>query len=349
MNKFATFTEQIYAAEHPLQEGSWPKQGVEILREHRSWGASFSKEYSGSQVSEPEQVALYRAIAAGSVSLALILTQHDGACRLIEGSDNPRLAQAYLPKLAEGTIATVGISHLTTSNRPDVLRGKAVEGGYRLSGILPWVTSAPKAAVIVAGAFLEDEQQILFVLPTDTEGLQVQEPFELMGVQSSWTCEVRCQDIFVPETNILRGPTEKVLASRAPVKSLTVSSVGMGLADRLMTHTRTENERQGGIFQEVLQKAEDTYQELDQLLSYTLENLHTPEKNTLAFTHRTRLNDFLSKLASTCTILSKGSGYVRSHPAQKLAREAFFFLVWSAPQAVRQQTLSHIWSDGTSS
>jgi hypothetical protein len=36
---------------------------------------------------------------------------------------------------------------------------------------------------------------------------------------------------------------------------------------------------------------------------------------------------------------SKGAGFVAGHPAERLAREAMFFLVWSCPQAVSSRLL----------
>jgi hypothetical protein len=36
---------------------------------------------------------------------------------------------------------------------------------------------------------------------------------------------------------------------------------------------------------------------------------------------------------------AKGAGFVRGHSAERLAREALFFLVWSCPQAVAGQLL----------
>ena len=46
--------------------------------------------------------------------------------------------------------------------------------------------------------------------------------------------------------------------------------------------------------------------------------------------------------------VSKGSGFLRSHPAQRWARQALFFLVWSCPRPTTIATLAQLTSGGMS-
>ena len=39
------------------------------------------------------------------------------------------------------------------------------------------------------------------------------------------------------------------------------------------------------------------------------------------------------RAAQAALTAAKGAGFVRGHPAERLARESLFFLVWSCPQA----------------
>ena len=57
---------------------------------------------------------------------------------------------------------------------------------------------------------------------------------------------------------------------------------------------------------------------------------------------RSYVNDLITRLALVQLTLAKGSGYVRDHRAQRLCREAMFFLVWSAPTILQQRTLERI-------
>ena len=57
---------------------------------------------------------------------------------------------------------------------------------------------------------------------------------------------------------------------------------------------------------------------------------------------RIRVNDLLVRAGGVLLTLAKGSGFRREHPAQRLAREALFFCVWSAPQAIRSGTVARL-------
>jgi hypothetical protein len=39
---------------------------------------------------------------------------------------------------------------------------------------------------------------------------------------------------------------------------------------------------------------------------------------------------------------SKGTGFLRDHPAQRWARQALFFLVWSCPRPAAEATLDSL-------
>ena len=48
------------------------------------------------------------------------------------------------------------------------------------------------------------------------------------------------------------------------------------------------------------------------------------------------------RLAGVLMTVAKGSGYLRDRTAQRLAREALFFCVWSAQDPVRQGTIGRL-------
>ena len=53
-------------------------------------------------------------------------------------------------------------------------------------------------------------------------------------------------------------------------------------------------------------------------------------------------NGLVMRAAQAAVTAAKGAGFVAGHPAERLARESFFFLVWSCPQAVAAATLCEL-------
>ena len=52
--------------------------------------------------------------------------------------------------------------------------------------------------------------------------------------------------------------------------------------------------------------------------------------------------DPLTAATQTALLAAKGTGFVAPHPAQRWARQALFFLVWSCPQPVLSATLCEL-------
>ena len=113
-------------------------------------------------------------LAGGSLTAVFILSQHDAAIRrLLAAGDSPT-ATRWQQAIGRGeAVATVGISHLTTSRRLGSQAIRVVEAGpgrYRLDGTMPWVTGATRADLVVTGGTLDDGRMVLVALPTDQSG-----------------------------------------------------------------------------------------------------------------------------------------------------------------------------------
>lgn len=327
-------------------DSSWPEETISVLRDAGCFGQVIAKSQGGSAADPQRLLETYQAVGAGSITAALILTQHDSACDLISDCDNERLAADLLPQCAAGEkLATVGISQLTTSKRHHGVAMRAEPDGddFVLNGVMPWVTSVHKADVIVTGAVLENGSQVLGCIPMDAAGVSPGTPMALMSLRTSWTGEVRCKDVRLTPNQLMRGPVDKVLALRAPVKPLKVSSVGLGLATTLLDELRGLAQNLGGAPELIADKIAPDYEAVKGRLYAAADKLNDPQAELPSGEIRADVNALLVRLATTLMTLAKGSGYLSSHPAQRLAREAMFFLVWSAPDAVRLGTLERIW------
>lgn len=346
----AELSERLAAAQQGAGEHAWPHEAIVLLREAGCWGHAVPTRFAGGGVSPRDKLETYETVARGSLAAALILTQHDAACELIAEGDNLELAERTLPRLASGEwLATVGISHLTTSQRKAVaMHARPVAEGFRLDGAMPWVTSADRADVIVTGAVLGDARKILACLPQGAPGITVLPPIELLALNGTRTCEVTCADVLVDRTSLLRGPVEKALARRAPTKPLTVSTVGLGMAgalwDAVQEHADAVPEARKLLHKDVGGR----YAALRERLYRAADSLGEGAPDFSAAELRAEANDLVARLALTLMTLLKGSGFVGGHPVQRLVREAHFFLVWSAPTDVQAATLRRLWAPGAS-
>ena len=137
-----------------------------------------------------------------------------------------------LNRLAKNEIwATVGIAQLTTSRqggKPAVTAQK-IQGGYRINGTVPWCTGVHQSAFIVAGAALEDGEQILFLLQQHQEGVKLDPPMRLVALTNTLTGSIHLKDVVIEDKWILSSLGSNALSGRRNSLTLGQTFIATGL------------------------------------------------------------------------------------------------------------------------
>lgn len=313
--------------------GEWPATDLIALERVNALRWAVPREFGGEALDPLEIHLRYEAVASASLATALILTQRDSAIGIIAGSANEQLKRELLPKIASGEMfTTVGIAQLTTSRQGATPALRAVETsiGYEIDGVIPWSSGAAHAPMIVAGAAVEGTggKQILFALPNDLAGVSALPPMRLAALRATATGEVRCHHVALDRRLVLAGPVANVLATRKHVLPLGQAFLGLG-------HVR-------GILDLVATHDSDRGRALHHRLALQLEDLRIdvlaaarPDAPADAGPRlRGACGDLAIRAAHSAVALFKGSALLETHPAQRLAREAMFLLVWSCPDPV---------------
>ena len=311
--------------------GDWPTEDLRELDSAGFLARALPESFGGTAAPALDQHMGYEAIARASLAVALIVSQRDAAIGLIDASQS--LARdAFLKRVASGEFTTVGIAQLTTSRQGGKPALLAVPdgGGYRIDGSIPWCTGAARAGFIVVGAVTEDSRHLLFALPSESPGLEVDPPLTLVALRSTWTTALHCQGVHVPLSDVLAGPAQKVL-SRNNHLALGQAFLAMGLCrsgiDLIAEHRSDAAASAAASFDAQLQALRE------QVLSLC-QTGREPEAADAAAAIRARCNDLAVRITHAAVALYKGSALLAGHPAQRLAREAMFLLVWSCPNPV---------------
>lgn len=317
----------------------WPTGLWNILAEFETFRWLIPTEFGGDGCDRPTLMRRYMAIARGSLTAAFMLTQHDAAIRrlipvALERPNSP--ATFWLREVAAGRCTlTVGISQLTTSIRHGerALSATPLENGrYRLDGTMPWVTGAEKAAAFVTGGTLEDGRQVLVLLPAERRGIAIEPPEPLAALNASRTTEVRCDSVMIEPAEVLAGPVENVITSRQAggTGGLETSALALGLAQAAIEALKGEDPDRFSLTGPV----GELQQELDMLDADLFDFLAGSATGTTPEIIRQRANDLVSRATQACLIARRGSGFLLTNPAQRWARQALFFHVWSCPRPV---------------
>src|SRR5205807_10099548 len=330
-------------ANHADAAPAWPAESWEAVRRAGVLRWCIPAAYGGEAREGVGLLEGYEQLASACLTTCFILSQRDAACRRLRDSDNEGLRKSLLPALAAGqSFSTVGLSQLTTSRQhgKPSFTGKATSDGFILDGTIPWVTGASRAAHVIIGAVLEDGRQILAVLPTDLAGVSVGPALDLMALEGSLTAELRCHQVRLGRECLLAGPAERVMATagRGGTGGLETSCLALGLSAAAVGYLQRESNTRSEL-QTTAERLEHTRQNLRSEMHKLAETGCTADA---AAGLRARANTLALRATQAALTASKGTGFLRQHPAQRWARQAMFFLVWSCPRPAAEATLEYL-------
>jgi len=325
------------------EDGAWPGQQLALCGNAGVLEWFIPRRWGGQEWSEIDLLRAYMRLSAACLTTTFVLTQLTGACQRIVACGKEDLQAELLGDLARGTrLATLGISHLTTSRRhlkQPVMRATLQGDDLILDGYSPWVTGADRCQFVVTGATLDDGRQVLVVLPTDLEGVSVDEPARLVALSASRTARVNCSNVVVDSRWLMAGPVENVMQQGigGATGGLQTSALALGLSTAAINMLYDEATRRA----ELASAADALVRQVQELTAQLLTHAESPRPGG-AEQLRTRANSLALRATQAALAAVKGAGYVVGHPAGRWCREALFFLVWSCPQGVMAANLCEL-------
>jgi alkylation response protein AidB-like acyl-CoA dehydrogenase len=314
-------------------EGPWRSGALATLARAGMLAGFVPQPHGGTGAPEAAVVTALVPLAERCLTTALAVTQWASAVRIIAGGPAD-LQAALLPPLARGeTFTTVGISQLTTSRQhtPPALVASRDATGWRLDGLCPWVTGADSVDTIVTGGATADGKQAFFVVPAGTAGVEIDPPLDMLALSGSRTSAVRftaarVTDPIAPQSG---GPRTGGLATTALALGATRAALAV-LAAEAAPRPFLEPVAAGLAAEAAALAA--------RLEAAAMTGVDAADRDRL----RADATGLVIRAAQAALAASKGAGFVRGHPAERLAREALFFLVWSCPQAVTSTVLCEL-------
>ncbi|MGO9916174.1 MAG: acyl-CoA dehydrogenase [Isosphaeraceae bacterium] len=313
--------------------GTWPETLWNLLKGAAAPTWSLPREYGGQACARALLVQRYAQLAGASLTAVFILSQHDAAVRRLAAAADRETSDRWLRAVGQGNaFVTVGISHLTTSRRVGVKALEIAPGRFRLDGAMPWVTAALPAGLFVTGAVLDDRRQMFIALPADRPGVFVRPPFPLAALQASCTAEVALDGVEVDVSDLLAGPAADLSSQPGAVGTagLETSALALGQARAALEAIVKLAPAQSELTEPVELLCDHWRSSWQALMALAC---GAPDAGS-ASQLRTQANSLVLRATQAYLTASKGTGFLRTEPAQRWARQALFFLVWSCPAPV---------------
>ena len=275
----------------------------------------------------------YETLAAASLAVALVLTQHDGAVGYLAAADG--FGETLAGYAAGRRLASVGISHLTTS-RGGGVTGRLDEAGLSLDGLVPWCTAAGVADDVAVAARMDGGEEVLaLVRPKEDAGVSVPPPPPIVALSATRTGTLRLDGVRLKRDRVI-AVGHGVLGRRDGKLPIGQAFLALGHARGAIDLLRDADERSADRFAT----------ELAGVRRHVVAHVRDPDPDAAAGDRLRGETILLAQRGCLAAVAAhKGAALVHDHPAQRLAREALFLLVWSCPGPVRDCTLQRLIHD----
>jgi acyl-CoA dehydrogenase len=223
------------------------------------FGYTLPPEYGGLGASLAEDVQLAFEFGYTTPAFRSMFGTNNGiAGQVLVNSGTDEQKQRWLPRLAEGAIASFALTEAEAGSDPSGLTTKATRDGdgYVISGAKRFITNAPLADLFVVFARTDPAARgtrgiSVFLVEAGREGVRVGPKDRKMGQAGAWTAEVLFDQVQVPATALVGG--EEGAGFGAAMRSLVrgrvhIAAICVGMADRLLAESvaHARSARQGG-------------------------------------------------------------------------------------------------------
>lgn len=327
----------------------------ELPREHFSaiadvglYGMVVSADSGGLGLAPPTIRAVLRRLGSGCGATAFAFAQHHGTTGAVASTANAQLRDRWLPALTDRTLAGIAYAHVRRPGTP-VLRATAAPrvaagsadpsqpGAWILDGEAPWVTSWGLAEVLGVAARTDDGRMVWALVPArEATGLRVAKRFELAVLGATATVALRFDGYRVDPDHLLSVVDFEAWAGHDRHLAARPNPLCLGIGDRAMALLDDAAPDRAGelapAWAALGRRAEEQAALVDQ---------RQADEDTVA---GVRAEAVLATQHLTSALLAAigGRAMEAGHPAQRLHREAGFYVVQAQNAAGQRAMLDRV-------
>lgn len=332
-----------------------PRENLDALRDAGLFGLHAPADVPGGLgAGHAEARPILEAIAGGCGATAFVWAQHHGAVRRIAGSEGPTRAR-WLPRLSDGsTLAGIGFAYLRRPG-PSAVKATRIDDGWRIDGEAPWITGWGLIEALVVMARAGDGSVVTVVVdqPSRDPSLHAGEAQALAVMASTGTVAVAFDGSRVADADVVGVQEEAAWRHRDRQGAALPPAAPLGIADRAirLLDGRSSGE---GVAQATSRFAHELEVRRAQAdaVARRVAAASGPGGDAVdaavraGAAERDRGLD-LSRRATDALVAASGGGAMSlEHPAQRLAREATFYLIQAQTGELRAVSLARMAGEG---
>jgi alkylation response protein AidB-like acyl-CoA dehydrogenase len=278
------------------------------------------------------------AVSAECMSTGFCTWCQDANGWYLENTANTGLRDWLQPGIASGAVmAGTGMSNpMKTLSGIEGFKLKAtrVDGGYVVSGVLPWVSNLGQghwfATVIEEAA---DPKHLIFAMvQCGQPGVEIRQNARFVALEGTGTYSVLFRRAFIADERLLADPVADAVKRILPGVIMLQTGMGLGVIAACIQLMQDSN-RTHGATNQYLPKCPSYYEEAASvLLDDILRLAATPTETDAGFrkqvlTARLRTSEMALDAAQSALLHAGSRGYLQGSPVNRRLRESYFVAI----------------------
>lgn len=214
------------------------------------------------------------------------------------------------------------------------LKGKRVEGGYVVKGVLPWVSNLGANHHFGAVFEIDDapECRVMVVVDCAAEGVKLVQSDHFVALEGTRTFCVQLRDVFIPDASVLADPIDSYIPRIRAGFILLQSGMAFGLIRNCIALMYQERAHLAHVNKHLEKQPEDFEATLTALEAEVWDLCETPFDTSAAYFRRVveaRLaaGEATVQVAHFAMLHQGAKGYLSTGAAQRRLREAYFVAI----------------------
>lgn len=218
-----------------------------------------------------------------------------------------------------------------------LLRARAVDGGYLVSGTLPWVSNLGPHQYCGAIASVDvgssnEPHEVMFLLRCDAPGVEMRECPSFSGMEGTGTYALRLTDHFVGAEQIIADPTRPFIASIRAAFVMLQCGMAVGVTQGAIDSMWAVEGQLGHVNQFLEDRPDALQAELDELTARVMKLAETPFDTRKEFfidvlDARAHGAELCLRAAQSALMHQGARGYLLSSEVQRRVRESHFVAI----------------------
>ena len=277
-------------------------------------------------------------VGASCMSTAFCMWCQDACGWYLENTDNTALRDRLQPGIGAGQLlGGTGLSNpvkALSGIERFKLRAQRAEGGYVVSGVLPWVSNLGDGHWF--GTVFEDAtdpaHRLMAMVQCGQPGVEIKQNARFIALEGTGTYSVLFRRAFIADEMLLADPLGDMVKRVKPGFLLLQAGMGLGVTQAAIGLMHTANTTLGAS-NAYLPKQVDAFEQELEALHATIGALAetpldgSPDYVRAVLTARLRTSELTLEAAQSALLHAGARGYIEGSATSRVLRESYFVAI----------------------